>query len=322
MGDALAWKVLTRHTIRELARDRQRPPSLTGQGADFDFVLEVAEQIARDGVLPIVCDLTHLLGVGDIVVATAGAISIIECKNTQLPAGWNPRGRHLRQLQRQARASGYLARGHAPAGEQTRISIDVAEPRRCDEELRDCVERARSSERGYAVAELGERDFLLAKWDRGLALEDSMPRIDHEDWQYSAGGGSATATDNPGPFTANPFDLPLPADARLAIVEGDLLLFRMVDLAPLCWHDQAGGTSVEIHKKGGGPHLSAQLGGRTLQLSDRFIDQIMLDFRTVADTQAQIKAMLSATAELGSLPLPEREQLASPEIRSSCRIPT
>jgi hypothetical protein len=316
MGDALAWKALSRHMIRELARGRQRPPSLTAQGADFGFVLEVAEQIAHDGVLPIVCDLTHLLGVGDIVAATAGVISIIECKNTPLPAGWNPRGRHLRQLQRQARASGYLAKGHAPAGDQTRISIDVAEPRRCDEELRDCVERARSSERGYAVADLGERDLLVARWDLGLALEDSMHLPDREGWQYPAFGGSATATDNPGPFTANPYDLPLPADARLAVVEGDLLLFRIVDLAPLGWHGQAVGTSVEIYDKGGRPHLCAQHAGRTLQLSDRFIDQILLDFRTVADTQAQIKAMLSAIGELGSLPRPEQKQRAAPEIRT------
>jgi len=103
MGDALAWKVLSRHTIRELARDGQRPPSLTGQGHDFEFVLEVAGQITADGALPVICDLTHLLGVGGIVVATAGAISIIECKNTLLPAEWRPRGRRLRQLQRQHR---------------------------------------------------------------------------------------------------------------------------------------------------------------------------------------------------------------------------
>jgi len=131
-------------------------------------------------------------------------------------------------------------------------------------------------------------------------------------------GGSATATDNPGPFAANPYTLPLPADARLAIVEGDLLLFRLVDLAPLGWHDDVGGghTSVEIFRKDGRPHLRAQHAGRTLELSDRFIDQILLDFRTVGDTRAQIKAMLSATAELDTLPLAERKQMASPEIKA------
>ena len=278
----------------------------------------MAGQITGDGTLPIICDLTHLLGVGDIVVVTAGAISIIECKNTLLPAEWRPRGRHLRQLHRQAQASGYLARGHAPAGDEIRISIDVAEPRRCEEELRDCVERARLSERGSAVAELGEHDLLVAKWDRGLSLTDSMPWIDHEDWQHPAFGGSATATDHPGPFTANPYALPLPADARLAMVEGDLLLLRLADLAPLCWHgDVSGGrASVEIFDKGGRPHLRAQHVGRTLQLSDRFIDQILLDFRTVADTRAQIKAMLSAMTELDSIPLAERKQMASPEIKT------
>jgi hypothetical protein len=91
---------------------------------------------------------------------------------------------------------------------------------------------------------------------------------------------------------ANPYTLPLPADARLAIVEGDLLLFRLVDLAPLGWHDDVGRghTSVEIFRRDGRPHLRAQHAGRTLELSDRFIDRILLDFRTVADTLAQINA--------------------------------
>ena len=125
---------------------------------------------------------------------------------------------------------------------------------------------------------------------------------DREGWQYPALGGSASATDSPGPFTANPYDLPLPADARLAVVEGDLLLLRIADLALLGWHDQAAATSVEIYDKGGQPHLRAQHGGRTLTLSDRFIYQVLRDFRSVADTRAQIRAMLSAVGELGSLP--------------------
>lgn len=72
MGDALAWQVLSRHAIRERARDNRRSPTLSGQGSDFGFVIEVAQQIAHGGSVPVVCDLTRLLGLGDIVAVTAG----------------------------------------------------------------------------------------------------------------------------------------------------------------------------------------------------------------------------------------------------------
>jgi hypothetical protein len=320
MGDTLAWRLLSRHVIRELARDRRKPAPLAGQRQDFEFVLDVAERVAREGLVPIVSDLTHLLGVGDVITIASAAVGIIECKNRTLPTEWVPRGRHWRQLDRQARASQYLAAGHVPEGEERRIAIEVAEPPRCDDELQECVERARASKQGAAVTELGERDILAAIWDRGLtpadALGEAFATISNVGWQYPLFGGSATATDHPGPFIANPYALPLPVDARLAIPEGDLLLFRFVDLAPLGWQDNAEDEqiSIEVYMKGGSPHLRAQLDGKTRHISDRFIDQIIWDFRSVIGTRAHLKALLQAVRRVEGLPEPERHQAASPEI--------
>jgi hypothetical protein len=83
-------------------------------------------------------------------------------------------------------------------------------------------------------------------WDRGLEPKDAWPRIEPEGWQIPVWGSLNGAMNNPSAFTANPYSLPLPADARLAIGEGDLQLIRMVDLAPLRWHHRSDGQAMPV----------------------------------------------------------------------------
>jgi hypothetical protein len=148
MGGALARQLLSPHTLRELARDQRPVSALTDQGDDFEFVLDVAERLAHDGVAPIVADLTHLIGVGDLIAVTPDDISIIECKNRQMPDGWMLRGRQWRQRQRQAEAASYLANGYVRGVDgQSRIALEIDEPKPRREELRACVQRARGTAR-------------------------------------------------------------------------------------------------------------------------------------------------------------------------------
>src|SRR5260370_863834 len=126
MGDALAGQLLSPHTLRELSRGGHLPASLTGQGTDFGFVLEVAECTARRGCVPVIADLTHLIGVGDLVAVAPAAIAIIECKNKQMPDGWALRGRHWTPFQRQVEAASYLTSGYVWDGAgELRIALEV-----------------------------------------------------------------------------------------------------------------------------------------------------------------------------------------------------
>jgi hypothetical protein len=312
MGDAFARGLLSTHTLRELAREARRPAPLSGQGVDFEFVLDAAASLADASVVPIVADLTHLIGVGDIVAVGRGFISIIECKNRKLPEGLAVRGRHWRQRERQSEAGTYLAMGYVRdrAGEP-RIALDVDEPGCRDAELRDCVERARASRPGTAVAELGERDLLIACWQRGLEPGQSLPQIDQSGWVHPALGGSATATDQPGPFIANPYCLPLAVDARHAVAEGDLILLRFVDLAALAGEREVGGTTIriDVYRKGGAAHLRAVLDGTTVNLSDRFLQQVLLNYWAASDTGSMILTMMESWLQLSRMPEEERRVL-------------
>jgi hypothetical protein len=55
IGDALVHTtLLPTHTIRALSRRPRPPASLTAQGTDFDFVLEVADGLRKYGFAPII----------------------------------------------------------------------------------------------------------------------------------------------------------------------------------------------------------------------------------------------------------------------------
>jgi hypothetical protein len=319
MGDALARKMLSTHTLSELARDMRPAPSLSAQGSDFDFVLDAAEAFAHGGIPSVVSDLTHLVGVGDIVTANGGdAISIIECKNRPMPDNLVLRGRHWRQQRRQADAAAYLTTGYlSNDGQMSRIALEVDEPPRRDDELLQCIEQAHRSPTGSAAAYFGERDLLIACWDRGLATKDvfSQITIKGDGWGSAATAGSVTACDNPGPFIANPYSLPLPAHYRQAVAEAKLILFRIVDLGLLAGELEAGGSrcSVEVYRKDGIHRLRATLDGRQAELPQNFIDRVLWNYWAAQDIRSMLAAFLDAAQRFAHTSEEDRIAAAAPE---------
>jgi hypothetical protein len=320
MGDALARKTLSEHTLFELAREMRSAPSLSSQGGDFDFVLDTAEAFARDGVPAVVSDLTHLVGVGDIVTVNGGdAISIIECKNRPMPENLALRGRHWRQQRRQADAAAYLSTGYLSSDTQQRprIALHVDQPPRRDDELLQCIEQAWRSPTGAAATYFGERDLLIACWDRGLPVKEAFSQItiNQDGWRSAVTAGSLTACANPGPLIANPYSLPLPTQYRQAIAEAALILFRCVDLQLLAGEFKAGETrcSVEVYRKNGVHRLRTTIGGGQTDLPQDFIDQVLWNYWAARDIRSMLAAFLEAAQRVADAPEDDRIAAAAPE---------
>lgn len=319
MGDALARKTLSEHVLFELAREMHPVPSLSAQGSDFDFVLDTAEAFARGGVPVVVSDLTHLVGVGDIVTVNGGnAISIIECKNRVMPDNLVLRGRHWRQQRRQADAAAYLSTGYLSSdGQRPRIALEVDQPQRRDGELLQCIEQAWRSPTGSATAYFGERDLLIACWNRGLPVEDVFSRIiiNKDGWRSAVTAGSRSACANPGPFIANPYSLPLPAGYRHAIAEGALILLRCVDLQLLAGELEAGGArcSVEVYRKNGVHRLRAAIGGAQAELPQDFVNRVLWNYWAARDIRSMLAAFLDAAQRFTDTPEVDRVAAAAPE---------
>ncbi|MCU4750067.1 hypothetical protein [Streptomyces sp. G-5] len=289
IGDSLAWELLDSHAIRELARDRLRPANLSSQGEDFDFVLSVAEKIAKLGGIPIVADVTHLVAVGDVVTVTPNGMHIAECKNRVTPKR-PPTGRIARQEQRGAKASAYLTHGFfSESDEKQATAVEIAATQPAHDALRLCIEDASDNDSGASVARLGDRDLLLASWDRGndpgAALEGLTDSLDMQDWEIPVMGGFMDAVTNPSPFAANPYALPIPREQRSALAEGELVLIRFVDLAKLQFAIKTPigeELRMSVRKAGGDHQLSMNIAGVDREVSRRFIDSILWGFLPVS----------------------------------------
>ena len=81
MADGLVHTLLPDHIIRSLSRHPGKPALLSAQGADFDFVFDEARKLSSLGVVPVIADLTTLIGVGDIVGWNGDGVVVVECKN-------------------------------------------------------------------------------------------------------------------------------------------------------------------------------------------------------------------------------------------------
>ncbi|MFE7191352.1 hypothetical protein [Kitasatospora sp. NPDC057541] len=324
MGDSLAWKMLNRHAIRELARDRRDPPHLSSQGEDFEFVMSVAGRDLDAGRVPIVCDLTHLLAVGDIVSTAGSGITILECKNKRLPFR-EPGGRHARQETRARKAAEYLKNGHVTDSSGfTTVSVDLDEPESAYEILRDCVDRACAHDGGGgSVGVIGDRDFILALHHGSKSIAELMEQVSQtirmDGWRIPIAQGFSDAVWGPSPFRSNPYMLPLSAGQRADLVDGNLTLMRIVDIGMLDYSGDLHGLDVRIatRMRERIPRFDTLVDGRPVEISTRFIEQVLWDFKPLAATRAmvaEIAARFGRTAgEPGAAPLAD----ASPTVSTT-----
>ncbi|WP_157856984.1 hypothetical protein [Streptomyces sp. PRh5] len=327
LGDALAWKALDRHTIRELSRDRLRAAHLTSQGEDFDFVLSVAEASAKRGDLPLVCDLTHLLAVGDLLVLNSSGIVIFECKNRTIPLR-APTGRQARQESRAREASHYLETGFVEKeGSENRLSLDLDEPPHEHAALRYCVEKAYSDPIGGAgLVKIGERDFILAfrvgQRDIGELLNPLSKDLKTTGWRLGYSQGFSGAIWYPSPFRSNPFILPLSVQQRCDLVDGDLIIMRIVDVANFDYSGEVEGLHVEfrVSSKGDVLKFETSVDGESVELSNRFIEQVFWDFKDLVKMRALVAEMAAKTTKVSRALQTEGadiSQHASPTVRAN-----
>jgi hypothetical protein len=299
LGDALAWKILDRHSLRELSRDRLRPAHLSSQGKDFDFVLQVAENSAKRGDFPLICDLTNLLAVGDLLVVGSSGLTIFECKNRTVPMRV-PSGRLARQEERAREAAEYLESGLLKTGTRNQLAIDIDEPPYEYAALRDCVEQSYANPPdGAGLVKLGERDFILALRPGQRKVKELLGplsnELDAKEWRLTYAQGFSGAIWYPSPFRSNPFLLPLTIQQRCDLVHGDLIVSRVVDIAKFEYSGEVDGLHIEfsVALKGGELNFQARVDGESVELSNRFIEQVFWDFKNLAKMRAMVAEMVA-----------------------------
>jgi hypothetical protein len=262
MADGLVHTVLDSHTIRALSQHSGKPPSIAGQGPNFDFVFECARSLMSNGFIPIVADLTTLIGVGDVIGVSHSGVVVRECKNTTVPSRISTSGRLARQRERGELVEHYLTTSRVDEPDGTvKQAIHMTLPEPDFDVVGSLLTRCATSKSLVATHAFGESDTLVAfTLDTpheaiGAAMPDRrgavMPVLTFYSDLIEASSHRLWA----------PSSYPLTGAVRLQLLEGRLRLMRFADLGVLAAEFDAGGRRATLT-----PHLVSGTAQVTLDI--------------------------------------------------------
>lgn len=240
IGDGLVHTLVPSHTTRTLSRHPGKPPHLTSQGEDLQFVFDVANSIASVGGTPILSDITTLIGVGDIIVVDQDGIAVIECKN-RLPPIHPPRGRVARQQQRGEDAASYLVNSHIAENGGYRIAYENPLPEPDYELVQGLLKSCREAPNGTASHTFGPRDGLIAATEKASSddvmseLSNIMgPQTEDESSNHLVGISFWDELVQSASYRrVAPPNYPIDAELRWLLLERELHLIRIADVQAL-----------------------------------------------------------------------------------------
>ncbi|NUL44132.1 hypothetical protein LG293_09575 [Citricoccus nitrophenolicus] len=233
IADGLVHTLLPDHTIRSLSRHPGPPASLSSQGADFDFVFDQAHKLRSLGMIPIIADLTTLIGVGDIVGWNGDGVMVLECKNRPAPPREATTGRLARQRQRGEQAETYLTTSTLDEGEAVRQAYTMSLPSPDWSAVADLLERCETSSTGVAVYSLGPNDALVAATSQATPEQFVTELADFVESTHPAVAFYSELIDAASYRLMAPSSYPVGGERRWRLLEGDLRLVRFVDMGGL-----------------------------------------------------------------------------------------
>jgi hypothetical protein len=294
IGDALAWRLLPAHTIRTLAKHPGRPAALPVDTDDAAFVVHVVERLFSAGRVPIVSDLTNVLLVGDIVAVGPGnMVEVVECKNTRIPTRLPSSGRLARQRQRGETLARYLRDSVMPIAEQARqiadalgipaaarpspaaanlVAMDVDLPEPHPEWLETAYVRYKDSPNGVGLVKIGSGDYLLIA-DGQAVVDDGLGGVMAALLPLRQGYLSIHQEQltDPAPCCRSILSYPLDWELLADLLEMDLVMIRLVDLAIF---EERGDDGVGLTLQDDLSLLWTR-GGYNQRFSERFVEEVL-----------------------------------------------
>ena len=310
--DGLAWTALHPFTIIQLSKNPPAPPRLSHQLDAFRQVREAAEECAAEGVPVLICDLTHCLRMGDLVVCyDPETPQIVECKSNFKPE-FIMRGRTGRQLSRAMETLRYLHTGTAKVyGEE--------KPRRVIEPGTEFTYTWDSLERTVSMSADGEVGVVCPSPneiicvyppERELELTEEV-REALGGFRRCYGGFHTWAINDVCCRLASPFVWPLPSDVRFSLLECDTVVVHMIDIEHFLDVDTAGGRISKLlarEDEVDGCCFVIDVGGVESYGSAFYLDEVVYGFQTIESTA---QCMVDVSRAMLEEPLPDRIPAAS-----------
>ncbi|MGL5824291.1 MAG: hypothetical protein ACRCYU_05560 [Nocardioides sp.] len=248
-----------------MSRSPGKPAHITSQGDDFQFVVARAQELQAAGCLPILADLTTLIGVGDLVLVLADGIAVLECKNRAVPAR-PPTGRVARQAERGSNAALYLSESYIEEEGSARIAVEFTLPEPDYAAVEQVVGACISAPTSLAVHQFGIHDVLIAGTDEvtSAELDAVVPRMMEGASRPSVaivfmGDLIESATHR----RISPSNYPLPADLRCRLLEREIQLTRILNIDRLACEFSVGDRVLRLEPRMGMTGLEIKVHGLT-----------------------------------------------------------
>lgn len=297
LGDGLAWRLLHPHAIRQLAKNPAPPPALGIQGnSGFSHTLDAARRLAV-GCPVLVCDLTHCLTIGDLVVCDdPERPSIIECGGHPM---FLKKGRKARQRERAQAVVDLLKTGTAvfPGNDVATETFEVDVPLRHTWAVVDRLVQA--AEKNGVAAELASDDELV------FALRaDTDPRAGemHDLTAHMAEPTSALYTrtlERPDPRVPPCVAWEVSLATKRLVYQGDVFVGHVIDSAAFIGCRRGSAEIVKILRTGDVvTGFGVMVGNEPATFSHEFLTDVLLGFETI---QSKAEYMLEAAEKFAGL---------------------
>ena len=298
LGDSLAWRLLHPHAIRSLAKNDGRPPTLCDRRPEVENCMATVRQLSLEGIPAIVADLTHCLRIGDVLVVRHPEMpDIVEFKATVRDDRYRHQGRTGRQLHRMQKTVEYLNRGSAQFRDEEALRLSIEIDVRAEHDFTQVESIAATAIRdGSSVQMLRPRQWVGAS---RLGHSPIFPAEVHRftDLQLCVGFLSDAFPDLLHEVPP-PLNWPISLNVRRALMEGELVLFHIID--PRLLEDER--IRVLFDQRESSTSFEVYVDGNAFQCSDYFLRQILYGFQTPESAAQTMIALAAKASGLGIHP--------------------
>lgn len=298
-ADGLAWRVLHPHVIRQLAKNPSEPPSLINQGQAFDNVLRSArEHLREDGLPVLIADVTNIIRIGDLIVATHPEFpQIVECKSRLRHPKYWMQGRMGRQISRALGTLRYLSGKPTKVHGEDHVRHVVESQHKAErnwEAVATCVRAALNGGEGFVELSADELLWACRQGDLSKIVRRAgeVGRTLSSPVFFGSSEGLLNMVNGLFPL---PVVWPLAPESRFALMEREIVVVHLISAA--AFDGDYGECRVQVTREQAS-RVSVLLGGKEYRLGLRFIYDVLYGFETV---QSCIRGLLTFARDLKDL---------------------
>lgn len=323
-GDSLVWQLLHPFAIRQFAKPDATKPHLSGQSHAIAKALEIVKFLAEQGIYAILCDLTNIIRLSDILIIRHPEYpEMIEIKGDKYimmlhgftgkrsNVDMSPienltpiRGRQGRQISKMRDTLKYLKSGkgkiYGSNGEFLTIAIQNG-AQYLWKEIDETVLTLLGSSEKQSWRRISHKQYFFATVEEEINLVKGIPE-EIKNFSRLFFGCHYVPIEDSWDLISPPLVWEISDSVKWALMEGEVMLFNFIDLSLFFEMEFKKGiikdANIESDTVLNGGFL-IEIDGKEIHTSKRFLDDAIYGFETVESVSKSMIELTQRAIELG-----------------------